>query len=61
MYKLVSQVYKIAPGVLTEHGKSKHDLFPNLHLLLGGVDAHPMFHAVHPYHLSSTPTSEYIC
>ena len=23
MYKLVSQVYKIAPGVLTEHGKTK--------------------------------------
>jgi hypothetical protein len=23
MYQLVSQVYKIAPGVLTEHGKTK--------------------------------------
>lgn len=32
MYKLVSQVYKIAPGVLTEHGKTKNP-FPN-------VDAH---------------------
>ncbi|KAM0805294.1 mitochondrial citrate synthase-like protein precursor [Usnea florida] len=32
MFKLVSQVYKIAPGVLTEHGKTKNP-FPN-------VDAH---------------------
>jgi citrate synthase len=32
MYQLVSQVYKIAPGVLTEHGKTKNP-FPN-------VDAH---------------------
>ena len=24
MFKLVSQVYKIAPGVLTEHGKTKN-------------------------------------
>ncbi|CAD6505759.1 BgTH12-01246 [Blumeria graminis f. sp. triticale] len=32
MYKLVSQVYKIAPGVLTEHGKTKNP-YPN-------VDAH---------------------
>ena len=24
MFKLVSQVYKIAPGVLTEHGKVSH-------------------------------------
>lgn len=29
MYKLVSQVYKIAPGVLTEHGKTKNP-FPNV-------------------------------
>ena len=32
MFQLVSQVYKIAPGVLTEHGKTKNP-FPN-------VDAH---------------------
>ncbi len=32
MFKLVSQVYKIAPGVLTEHGKTKNP-YPN-------VDAH---------------------
>ncbi|KAG8526241.1 uncharacterized protein KY384_000234 [Bacidia gigantensis] len=32
MFKLVSQVYNIAPGVLTEHGKTKNP-FPN-------VDAH---------------------
>lgn len=32
MFKLVSQVYKIAPDVLTEHGKTKNP-FPN-------VDAH---------------------
>jgi len=32
LFKLVSQVYKIAPGVLTEHGKTKNP-FPN-------VDAH---------------------
>ncbi|KAF1810046.1 mitochondrial citrate synthase-like protein precursor [Eremomyces bilateralis CBS 781.70] len=32
MFKLVSQVYKIAPGVLTEHGKTKNP-WPN-------VDAH---------------------
>ncbi|KAI5800329.1 putative citrate synthase [Peziza echinospora] len=32
MFKLVSQVYKVAPGVLTEHGKTKNP-FPN-------VDAH---------------------
>ncbi|KAM0691309.1 hypothetical protein Q7P36_010080 [Cladosporium allicinum] len=32
MFNLVSQVYKIAPGVLTEHGKTKNP-FPN-------VDAH---------------------
>ena len=25
MFKLVSQVYKIAPGVLTEHGKTKSE------------------------------------
>lgn len=29
MYKLVSQVYKIAPGVLTEHGKSKYNFLMN--------------------------------
>jgi len=29
MYKLVSQVYKIAPGVLTEHGKTKNP-YPNV-------------------------------
>ncbi|KAI7161811.1 Citrate synthase [Hortaea werneckii] len=32
MFKLVSQVYKVAPGVLTEHGKTKNP-YPN-------VDAH---------------------
>jgi len=32
MFKLVSQVYKIAPGVLTQHGKTKNP-YPN-------VDAH---------------------
>ena len=32
MFKLVSQIYKIAPGVLTEHGKTKNP-YPN-------VDAH---------------------
>ena len=32
MFKLVSQVYKIAPKVLTEHGKTKNP-YPN-------VDAH---------------------
>jgi citrate synthase len=32
MFQLVSQVYKIAPGVLTEHGKTKNP-YPN-------VDAH---------------------
>ena len=32
MFKLVSQVYKIAPGVLTDHGKTKNP-YPN-------VDAH---------------------
>jgi citrate synthase len=32
MYQLVSQVYKIAPGVLTEHGKTKNP-YPN-------IDAH---------------------
>merc|ERR1711935_361643 len=32
MFKLVNQIYKIAPGVLTEHGKTKNP-FPN-------VDAH---------------------
>jgi citrate (Si)-synthase len=32
MFNLVSQVYKIAPGVLTEHGKTKNP-YPN-------VDAH---------------------
>jgi citrate synthase len=32
LFKLVSQVYKIAPGVLTEHGKTKNP-YPN-------VDAH---------------------
>lgn len=29
MFQLVSQVYKIAPGVLTEHGKTKNP-FPNV-------------------------------
>ena len=28
MFKLVSQVYKIAPGVLTEHGKTKNPVSP---------------------------------
>lgn len=32
MFQLVSQVYNVAPGVLTEHGKTKNP-FPN-------VDAH---------------------
>ena len=31
MFKLVSQVYKIAPGVLTEHGKVS---FSPLHILI---------------------------
>lgn len=29
MFKLVSQVYNIAPGVLTEHGKTKNP-YPNV-------------------------------
>lgn len=29
MFKLVSQVFKIAPGVLTEHGKTKNP-YPNV-------------------------------
>jgi len=29
MFKLVSQVYKIAPGVLTQHGKTKNP-YPNV-------------------------------
>jgi citrate synthase len=29
LFKLVSQVYKIAPGVLTEHGKTKNP-WPNV-------------------------------
>lgn len=29
LFKLVSQVYKIAPGVLTEHGKTKNP-YPNV-------------------------------
>ena len=29
MFNLVSQVYKIAPGVLTEHGKTKNP-YPNV-------------------------------
>lgn len=29
MFKLVSQVYKIAPNVLTEHGKTKNP-YPNI-------------------------------
>jgi len=29
MFQLVSQVYKIAPGVLTEHGKTKNP-YPNV-------------------------------
>lgn len=29
MFKLVSQVYQIAPGVLTEHGKTKNP-YPNV-------------------------------
>jgi citrate synthase len=29
MFKLVSQVYKIAPGVLTEHGKTKNPVSPD--------------------------------
>ena len=34
MFKLVSQVYKIAPGVLTEHGKTKNP-FPNVDAVSG--------------------------
>jgi hypothetical protein len=36
MYQLVSQVYKIAPGVLTEHGKTKVRASP-IFLSLGAV------------------------
>ena len=36
MFKLVSQVYKIAPGVLTEHGKTKNP-FPNVDAVSGSL------------------------
>ena len=39
MFHLVSQVYKVAPGVLTEHGKTKNP-YPN-------VDAHSGVLLVH--------------
>lgn len=35
MFKLVSQVYKIAPGVLTEHGKTKNP-YPNVDAVSSG-------------------------
>ena len=39
MFKLVSQVYKIAPGVLTEHGKTKNP-YPNVDAASGCVLYH---------------------
>lgn len=36
MFKLVSQVYKIAPGVLTEHGKTKNP-YPNVDAVSFGL------------------------
>ena len=38
MFRLVSQVYKIAPGVLTEHGKTKNP-FPNVDAVSGCPDS----------------------
>jgi citrate synthase len=55
MFKLVSQVYKIAPGVLTEHGKTKNP-YPNV----DAVSPLPNLESqVHPANASflSTPVS----
>ena len=43
MFKLVSQVYKIAPGVLTEHGKTKNP-YPNVDSSSGVLFHHYGFH-----------------
>ena len=50
MFKLVSQVYKIAPGVLTEHGKTKNP-HPNVDAASGVLFHHygfrdPLYYTV---------------
>lgn len=42
MFKLVSQVYNIAPGVLTEHGKTKNP-YPNVDAVCYPVPRSEMF------------------
>ena len=56
MFKLVSQVYKIAPGVLTEHGKTKNP-FPNVDAVSGPL-ALPQGRAKADF-FYSTPVSSY--
>ncbi len=55
MFKLVSQVYKIAPGVLTEHGKTKNP-YPNVDAVSSGrlLRCHRLWTNV-----ASTPVSSY--
>ena len=53
MFKLVSQVYKIAPGVLTEHGKTKNP-YPN-------VDAVSAFQARYDAFADSRPSTLVYC
>lgn len=54
MFKLVSQVYKIAPGVLTEHGKTKNP-YPNV----DAVSSARLFYRCLETNLASTPASFY--
>jgi Citrate synthase, C-terminal domain len=55
MFKLVSQVYKIAPGVLTEHGKTKNP-YPNVDAVSLTISAIPPSPA---NSCSSTPVSSF--
>jgi len=55
MFKLVSQVYKIAPGVLTEHGKTKNP-YPNVDAVSLFLDSNVQAHSADMTALS-TPVS----
>jgi citrate (Si)-synthase len=55
MFKLVSQVYKIAPGVLTEHGKTKNP-YPNVDAVSSSPSLKSQAHSANMT-LFSTPVS----
>jgi hypothetical protein len=54
MYQLVSQVYKIAPGVLTEHGKTKVRIFWFLDSVFPALET-ILCNLVYPQHVPKEP------